>query len=982
MTIPAKPDASATRRQKVKSAEMLGGYFCLRDFEYAQPLYDLAFLLEIQARANATDAPKYRTFGLWRAAIGIDGYTSIVDHWLNGEVNVEDLDNPPSVRIKGYLRTIRKSGSLEELQPFLITEDYRRCLRLRSLRGLGVSQIAETVGSPEVSPDWLRRVTASTGRASDEILAYCFGQTYGIWQSAHIVPPLLRFLRCVEQSYGSELTWQLTGISDPFLPVSDEIIVSATGADKTKLNRAYRKALGLQVLFGDLSTRGCTRARHQMGWSFQLSLEQQAGTDYRLSELMEMLDPLSRNQPKKLRGDLHLHTSWSDGSASISGMAKAALDRGNEYIAVTDHSRSCKLQNGLTPIDWLRQANSLLIEKPVLPILHGIEVDILADGTLDLPLELLESADIVVASVHSSWTLNRLQNTRRLITAIESGVIDIIGHPTSAILGKPGVPDYVRLAAKIDWEDIFASCARWNVALEFNCFPSRFDLPLDLIEQALAAGCWISFGTDAHARSHLVHEQYAEAVIQRLQTDKCLNLLPFRDLIDWVQSARRLRQTLRKSIHNREQAEFAFESSRVERKERTPARISPPRQIPDGGIIVGFDLTGSEKKATGVAKLANLRVETCSILSDDELVDFVKQARPKILSIDSPLGLPGGNNIIDPAAGIVRVAESDLSSIGINAYPALIDSMKNLTLRGIGLRRRIEELPFSPTVIESYPGAAQDILCLPRKQRSLDLLREGLRELGLTGPGLDSISHDEIDAITSAIVGRYFESGLFEPMGVPSEAQLIVPKTQPLTFARSPIICLAGKTGAGKSVVARYLAVFYGFRWLRTRDLIRTLLIEDTTAPPKDRMFDRTVNPETITENDLKEFGALILDKYKQEPLRAKLTETIRDAEGPTVVDSIRAMNDFDEAQVKDRFVCVWYVDCSDPLIRKRLTERAKLNFKKGSMGSPVDRSARSLQEKANLVISNMGSFEELRWRVDDKLLSHLSIHKTTGFRH
>jgi predicted nuclease with RNAse H fold len=134
--------------------------------------------------------------------------------------------------------------------------------------------------------------------------------------------------------------------------------------------------------------------------------------------------------------------------------------------------------------------------------------------------------------------------------------------------------------------------------------------------------------------------------------------------------------------------------------------------------------------------------------------------------------------------------------------------MKNLTLRGIRLCNAIESLPSSPRVIESYPGAAQDILCIPRKQKSLELLREGLRRLGLTGSGLMTKSHDEMDAVTSAIVGRYFEAGQFEAMGIPAEAQLIVPKVQPLEFLDAPIICLSGKTGAGKSVVARYLSTF------------------------------------------------------------------------------------------------------------------------------------------------------------------------------
>src|SRR5262249_475336 len=148
-------------------------------------------------------------------------------------------------------------------------------------------------------------------------------------------------------------------------------------------------------------------------------------------------------------------------------------------------------------------------------------------------------------------------------------------------------------------------------------------------------------------------------------------------------------------------------------------------------------------------------------------------------------------------------------------------SMQKLTLRGIRLRGLIQELPDPPQVIESYPGAAQDILCIPRKQVGLDRLSQGLRRLGLKGSGLDTRLHDVTDAITSAVVGRFFESLDFEPMGIPSEAQLIVPIVRPLVFKHDPIVCLAGKTGAGKSVLARYLTVFYGFTWVKTRDVIK-----------------------------------------------------------------------------------------------------------------------------------------------------------------
>src|SRR6185436_10178362 len=210
-----------------------------------------------------------------------------------------------------------------------------------------------------------------------------------------------------------------------------------------------------------------------------------------------------------------------------------------------------------------------------------------------------------------------------------------------------------------------------------------------------------------------------------------------------------------------------------------------------------FDLTAGKGKPTGVALLDGMEVTTCSLQSDQELLDFVLSNEPAIVSIDSPLGFPGGGPEIDPSVGIVRVAEHDLSSVGIPAYPALIDSMKELTSRGVRLRKMIDAIKNSPVVIESYPGAAQDVLCIPRKQKSLELLRGGLHELGLTGSGLLTESHDEMDAITSAVVGRFYETGQFLPMGIPSEAQLIVPRIKPLRYNVSPIICLAGKTGAG-----------------------------------------------------------------------------------------------------------------------------------------------------------------------------------------
>lgn len=950
-----------------------GDYFRIRDFEYVQPLYDLAFLLEVDAIAKGTEIPKYRTFSLWRAGYSLDGYGTTIDRWLDGTARDEDLDYVPSSRIRQYLTNVGRSGSIPELRTYR-SERFDRCLRLRSVRGLGPSKIASTVSLRSLSDDWFHQDPTNLASNRDRIIELWKGLNEGPWQTAHIVPPLLRFLHTAEEFHNENLGWQLGGISDPFEPVRGPVEVSVNTAWES-IGTAISKALKRERHFRRESQNGDgIRIKHQMGWGFSIKSSPGLIARTSISDLAQALDPLVSGFHSDLVSDLHLHTAWSDGSASVSTMAGAVVASGLKYFAVTDHSRSAKLQGGLTPLLWLRQANALTLATLTCPVLHGIEVDILKDGTLDLPNSLLAAADIVVASVHSNWTDDVRANTDRLVRAIESGCIDILAHPTSAIVGKPGVPDYLRLPADVNWEEVFEKCASWRVALEMNCFPSRLDLPLHLLRKAIGAGCAISIGSDAHARSHLLNLRFGAAALQRLDPPVVLNRLHYDELRQWIAESRSLRRQLTRSTSTFLQEEFHFETAIDKYKGALTARIHPPQDIPAGSRIIGIDLTAGDK-ATGVAVLNGCSVETCSLFSDEEILAYIRKHKPKIVSIDSPLGLPGGGESIDPKAGIMRVAEHDLASVGIPAYPSLIDSMENLTLRGIRLRKAIESFPRAPRVIESYPGAAQDILCIPRKQKSLGLLREGLRRLGLNGNGLETRSHDEMDAITSAIVGRYFEVGLFEPMGIPSEAQLIVPKVRPLVFGKTPVICLAGKTGAGKSVVARYLSVFYGFGWIQTRNVIRDLLIEDSNAPLGERILRRSIDPIDISEADLREFGAIILDVHKQIPLRKKLTKAINLLDGPIVVDSIRDLVDVDSGALKKRRVITWFVECSDVVLQHRLATKTKLGDKRVKSGSPVDHTASAIRYQADSIISNNESLEELRWRVDDTLFSMLELH-------
>jgi histidinol phosphatase-like PHP family hydrolase/predicted nuclease with RNAse H fold/dephospho-CoA kinase len=913
--------------------------------------------------------PKYRTFSLWRAGYSLDGYGTTVDRWLDGTARDEDLDYVPTSRIRQYLTHIRRTGTIPELRSYR-SEKYMRCLRLRSVRGLGPSKIALTVASRPLAEEWFSQVAMNLSLDRDRIAELYEQSNAGPWQTAHIVPPLLRFLHTTEECHSQSLGWEISGIPDPFEPVIGPVSVAANvGWDAVAI--AIEKALKRERLFRRNGKQGgdSIRIKHQLGWSFSIHSNREKLAPHSISELAESLDPIASNSPRQLVSDLHLHTAWSDGSASVNTMAVAVVASGLKHFAVTDHSRTSKLQGGLTPPLWLRQANALTLATPVCPVLHGIEVDILKDGTLDLPQSLLAAADLVVASVHSNWTVDARANTDRLLKAIESGCIDILAHPTSAIIGKPGVPDYLRAPADVYWDEVFEKCALWRVALELNCFPSRLDLPLKLLRNAIAAGCAISIGSDAHARSHLLNLRFGEAALRRLDAPVVLNRLTYDELKQWIAESREKRKCFTKGASLPVQTGFQFDTDINSSAPLLKARIQPPQNIPVGSRVVGIDLTAGDK-ATGVAVLDHSTVTTCSLSSDDEILAYIQEHDPSIVSIDSPLGLPGGGDSIDPRAGIVRVAEYDLASVGIPAYPALIDSMRLLTLRGIRLRRAIEKFPHAPRVIESYPGAAQDILCIPRKQKSLDLLREGLRRLGLQGSGLETRSHDEMDAVTSAIVGRYFEAGLFEPMGIPNEAQLIVPKVRPLLFDHNPVICLAGKTGAGKSVVARYLSVFYGFEWIRTRNVICELLIDDIKAPRGERLFQQAVDPSAITEANLRDFGALVLDVHRQVPLRAKLTKILQQNDGPIVVDSIRGIFDVDSKALGERPVLTWFVDCRDAIIQQRLAARNKLGHKRITSGSPVDHTAPAIRREADQIISNSGSLEELRWRVDDQLFS------------
>lgn len=202
-----------------------------------------------------------------------------------------------------------------------------------------------------------------------------------------------------------------------------------------------------------------------------------------------------------LRGDCHTHTDWSDGGSSVEEMAEAARDLGHEYLVITDHSPRLTVANGLSA-DRLRRQLDVVAEcrERVAPlrILTGIEVDILADGSLDQDPDLLEQLDVVVASVHSALRMPAVEMTERMLTAVANPRVNVLGHCTGRLVSGRGRPE-----SEFDAERVFAACRDHDVAVEINSRPERLDPPRRLLRLAHEAGCRFAVDTDAHAPGQL-----------------------------------------------------------------------------------------------------------------------------------------------------------------------------------------------------------------------------------------------------------------------------------------------------------------------------------------------------------------------------------------------------------------------------------------------------------------------------------------------
>lgn len=232
---------------------------------------------------------------------------------------------------------------------------------------------------------------------------------------------------------------------------------------------------------------------------------------------------------KDIRGDLHLHSDWSDGASSILEMAEAAKKFGYHYLAITDHTPTVGITHGLTPARVLKQIKEInKINKKIrgIKILSGIEVDIRKDGNLDLPDEILEKLDLVVASVHTAFRQPKETMTKRIITAMRNKNIDIIGHPTGRIINE-------REPYELDIESIMKEARRNNTVLELNSFWNRLDLNDVNCRMAKEFGVKIAISTDAHNVMELDIIRFGVATARRgwLEKKDVVNTLPLEKLL-------------------------------------------------------------------------------------------------------------------------------------------------------------------------------------------------------------------------------------------------------------------------------------------------------------------------------------------------------------------------------------------------------------------------------------------------------------------
>ena len=374
----------------------------------------------------------------------------------------------------------------------------------------------------------------------------------------------------------------------------------------------------------------------------------------------------------------------------------------------------------------------------------------------------------------------------------------------------------------------------------------------------------------------------------------------------------------------------------------------------DHTTIIGIDLTASEQGKSGWGAVTGRNLTTDLLASDSDLMQRTLATEPFLVSIDSPLSLPAGRIWEfddDPGRnefGIVREAERQLRSRGIHVYPALLPSIQQLTRRGVDLATRLRKQ--GVPVIESYPGAAQDILGIPRKKTSLKHLAEGLRRFGYGGlSSKRSVSRDELDAATSALVGQFMLAGYWEALGSAEDDYIVVPMLNRRSADLRPtiVIGLSGPIAAGKTTAARMLECM-GYRYSRFSEIIEKEL----------RARGRSLSRDALQAFGKEAHGS----RFGQRQLQNKLAACVTQA-SMIVIEGLRHPED--RAFLRERWGTATlhvHVDASQGVRIRRYaatTNASEDSFLRSEMHS-VEQNAHAMQELADATLANNGTMHDL----------------------
>ncbi|MDQ6911615.1 MAG: PHP domain-containing protein [Verrucomicrobiota bacterium] len=241
---------------------------------------------------------------------------------------------------------------------------------------------------------------------------------------------------------------------------------------------------------------------------------------------------------KRVHCDLHMHTTWSDGSGSVAEMAEAGKELGHEYIAISDHSQGLKIAGGIDETQVAQQAREIndLNQKgedkrPV--VLHSIELNVNPRGEGDMQKNCLTSLDFVIGSFHSALR-SKEDQTERYLSALQNPCLHILGHPRGRVYNY-------RVGLSADWARVFAEATRLDKAVEIDCYPDRQDLNVDLLKLARAAGTRVSLGTDAHHPWQLEFIEFglAAALKAKIPAERIVNFMPLAEFKQWIAGVQR-----------------------------------------------------------------------------------------------------------------------------------------------------------------------------------------------------------------------------------------------------------------------------------------------------------------------------------------------------------------------------------------------------------------------------------------------------------